>query len=109
MKYIIRESRLNQLLDDVIEDRYSGMKFKGGFLGSTIGYLPHQNISDDEWSMVYESEDVSDSNRMVLWIYDEDYQYFLSMTPLNDFDVQDAVKDWFHKKTKLKADLLYVQ
>jgi hypothetical protein len=109
MKYIIRESRLNQLLTDVIEDRYAGIKFKRGYISSVIGYLPHQSISDDEWSVVYEDEDVADSNRMVLWIYDDDYQYFLSMTPLSEREVKNAIKDWFHKKTKLKVDLVYVQ
>jgi len=109
MKYIITESRLNKLLDDVIEDRYAGIKFKRGFLSSIIGYLPHQNISDDEWSVVYEDEDVSDGNRMVLWVYDDDYQYFLSMTPLSEREVNKAIKDWFQEKTKLKVDLVYVQ
>ena len=109
MKYIITESRLNKLLTDVIEDRYTGIKFKDGHFSSTIGYLPHQNISHDEWAVVYENEDVSDSNRMVLWVYDDDYQYFLSMTPLSEREVNKAIKDWFYKKTKLKVDLVYVQ
>jgi hypothetical protein len=109
MKYIITESRLNQLLTDVIEDRYAGIEFKTGFFNSFIGYLPHQNVSYDEWSVVYENEDVADSDRMVLWVYNDDYQYFLSMTPLSEREVNKAIKDWFYKKTRLKVDLVYVQ
>ena len=109
MKYIITESRLNQLLTDVIEDRYAGIKFKDGYIRSTIGYLPHQKISHEEWAVVYENEDVSDSDRMVLWVYDDDYQYFLSMTPLSEREVNKAIKDWFYEKTGLTVDLVYVQ
>jgi hypothetical protein len=56
-----------------------------------------------------ENEDVADSDRMVLWVYNDDYQYFLSMTPLSEREVNKAIKDWFYKKTRLKVDLVYVQ
>jgi hypothetical protein len=109
MKYIITESRLNQLLTDVIENKYAGIKFRDGIFGSIIGYLPHQSMSNDEWAVVYENEDIPDSDRMVLWIYDEEYQYFLDMTPLSEKEVKNSIKDWFYKKTGLKADLVYAQ
>jgi hypothetical protein len=111
MKYILTESRLNKLLNDVIEDRYAGMKFYNGTFG-VIGILPNKkgkDVNDSEWTMVYEKEDAVGYDRMVLWIYDDDYQYFLSMTPLSDVEVTDAVRDWFYRKTKLNADLVYIQ
>jgi hypothetical protein len=111
MKYIITETRVKKLLDDVIEDRFAGMKFHKGTFG-IIGVLPRNLgpiLDESSWSLVYEREDAVGYDRMVLWVYDDDYQYFLSMTPLDDVEVTEAVKDWFYKKTKLKADLVYVQ
>ena len=111
MKYIISETRVRKLLDDVIEDRFAGMKFHKGTFG-IIGILPYKlcpYLDDCDWSLVYEREDAVGYDRMVLWVYDDDYQYFSSMTPLSDLDIQNAIIDWFYKKTKLKADLVYVQ
>jgi hypothetical protein len=57
----------------------------------------------------YEDEQVTNSNRKVLWVYTDDYDYFLSMVPVSEKEVNDSIKKWFWSKTKLKADLVYVQ
>ena len=112
MKYIISESKIHDVLNELIEKRFKGMVFRKAIYGSVLGFLP-ENIGDDDFAedftLVYEDEDVADSNRKVLWVYTDDYDYFLSMVPLSEKEVLDSIKKWFWSKTKLKADLVYVQ
>lgn len=112
MKYIITESKIQDVLNELIENRFKGMVFRKASYGSVLGFLPENIGSDDfaeDFTLVYEVEDVVDSNRKVLWVYDNDYEYFLSMIPLPEKEVLDSIKKWFWSKTKLKADLVYVQ
>jgi hypothetical protein len=113
MKYIITENKINEILYTLIEDRYKGIKFKKGVISSIIGILPHKmgdgDIFNSEWSLVYEREDEPDSKRMVLWMYEDDYDYFSAMIPLSDAEITEGVRNWFQKKTKLKVDLVNVQ
>lgn len=111
MKYIITENRMNTVLTDLIEDRYKGIKFEKGPFG-IIGILPQKrnaNIDDSEWSLVYEREDVADSDRMVLWMYQDDFDYFSAMIPLSQEEITKCIKHWFQRKTKYKVDLVYIQ
>ena len=112
MEYIITESKIQDVLNELIENRFKGMVFRKASYGSVLGFLP-ENIGPDDWSedftLVYEDEDVEDSDRKVLWVFDDDYEYFLSMIPLPEKEVVDSIKKWFWSKTKLKADLVYVQ
>ena len=112
MEYIISESKIYDVLNELIEKRFKGMVFRKASYGSVLGFLP-ENIGPDDWSedftLVYEDEDVEDSDRKVLWVFDDDYEYFLSMIPLPEKEVVDSIKKWFWSKTKLKADLVYVQ
>ena len=116
MEYIISESKIHDVLNELIEKRFKGMVFRKpkslASYGSVLGFLP-ENIGDDDFAedftLVYEDEDVADSNRKVLWVYTDDYDYFLSMVPLSEKEVLDSIKKWFWSKTKLKADLVYVQ
>ena len=112
MEYIITESKIQDVLNTLIENRFKGMVFRKASYGSVLGFLP-ENIGSDDFeeyfTLVYEDEDVVDSNRKVLWVYDDDYEYFLSMIPLPEKEVVDSIKKWFWSKTKLKADLVYVQ
>ena len=112
MEYIISESKIHDVLNELIEKRFKGMVFRKSSYGSVLGFLP-ENIGPDDWSedftLVYEDEDVEDSDRKVLWVYTDDYDYFLSMVPLSEKEVLDSIKKWFWSKTKLKADLVYVQ
>ena len=104
---------MNELLNKLIEDRFKGIIFKEGIMSAIIGILPHKMDAEDflnsEWSLVYEREDEPGSRRMVLWMYDDDYDYFSSMIPLREKQIKDAVKHWFEQKTKLKVDLVNVQ
>ena len=112
MEYIISESKIHDVLNELIENRFKGMVFRKASYGSVLGLLP-ENIGPDDWgeefTLVYEDEDVEDSDRKVLWIYTDDYDYFLSMVPVSEEEVNDSIKKWFWSKTKLKADLVYVQ
>ena len=112
MEYIISESKIHDVLNELIEKRFKGMVFRKKSYGSVLGFLP-ENIGDDDFAedftLVYENEDVADSNRKVLWVYTDDYDYFLSMLPLSEKEILDSIKKWFWSKTKLKADLVYVQ
>ena len=98
MEYIITESKIHDVLNELIEKRFKGMVFRKMLSGSLLGFLP-ENIGSDDWledfTLEYEDEQVADSNRKVLWIYTE--------------EVNDSIKKWFWSKTKLKADLVYVQ
>jgi hypothetical protein len=107
MKYIITESRINEILTQVIEHRYKGIEFKTG-KWSVFGFLPHHSESD-WWSLVYEKEDIPESDRMVLWINLNDYKFFSGAVPLSDIEIKNTIKDWFYNKTGLKADLVYIQ
>ena len=112
MEYIISESKIHDVLNELIENRFKGMVFRKASYGSFLGFLPENIGSDDfaeNFTLVYESEDVDDSNRKVLWVYTDDYDYFLSMVPLSEKEVLDSIKKLFWSKTKLKADLVYVQ
>jgi hypothetical protein len=112
MEYIISESKIHDVLNELIEKRFKGMVFRKMLSGSLLGFLP-ENIGSDDWledfTLVYEDEDVEDSDRKVLWVYTDDYDYFLSMVPVSEEEVNDSIKKWFWSKTKLKADLVYVQ
>ena len=112
MEYIISESKIHDVLNELIEKRFKGMVFRKNWSGSLLGFLPENIGSDDfaeDFTLVYEDEDVVDSNRKVLWVYTDDYYYFLSMLPLSEKEILDSIKKWFWLKTKLKADLVYVQ
>jgi len=112
MEYIITESKIHDVLNELIEIRFKGVAFRKLPSGSLLGFLPENIGSDDfaeDFTLVYEDEDVVDSNKKVLWVYDDDYEYFLSMIPLPEQEVVNSIKKWFWSKTKLKADLVYVQ
>jgi|694.fasta_scaffold43206_5 hypothetical protein len=112
MEYIITESKIHDVLNELIEKRFKGMVFRKMLSGSLLGFLP-ENIGSDDWledfTLEYEDEQVTNSNRKVLWVYTDDYDYFLSMVPVSEKEVNDSIKKWFWSKTKLKADLVYVQ
>ena len=111
MKYIITENKMEQILNKLIEDRYNGIKFEKGTFG-ILGILPRKryaSIDDSEWSLVYEREDEPNSNKMVLWMYSEDYDYFSAMIPLSQEEITEAVRHWFEQKTKLKVDFVNIQ
>jgi hypothetical protein len=111
MKYLIRENKMNEVLETLIEDRYKGIKFEKGTFG-IIGILPQRryaSIDDSDWSLVYEREDETNSDRMVLWMYSDDYDYFEAMIPLSPKQIKNGVKNWFQQKVKLKVDLVNVQ
>ena len=99
---------MNEVLDMLIESRYKGIEFKEG-INYMIGVLPHQ-VDNDDWAMVYERElTPTGSKKMILWIYYEDYNYFSNMIPMNEEEILDAVKKWFHNKTGLIPDIIQVQ
>jgi len=111
MKYLITENKMNEILTNLIEDRYKGIKFEIGWTG-IVGILPQKRyatIDDSEWSLVYEREDEPGSDRMVLWMYQDDYDYFSAMIPLNEEEITEGVKHWFQKKTKREVDFVNVQ
>jgi len=111
MKYIITENKMNEILDTLIEDRYKSIKFEKGTFG-IIGIKQHKrnaSIDDSEWSLVYEREDEPDSDRMVLWMYQDDYDYFSAMIPLSEEEITEGVRHWFQRKTKYKVDFVNVQ
>jgi hypothetical protein len=112
MKYLITESKLDKILSTLIDDRYKGIKFEEGTFG-IIGVLPHNFHMNDlhysDWSLVYERDDEPGSKKMILWMYENDYDYFLSMIPLSSDEIKEAVKHWFEQKTKLKVDLVFIQ
>jgi hypothetical protein len=112
MEYIITGSKIQDVLNTLIENRFKGMVFRKATYGSVIGFLPENKRAFDwseDFTLVYEDEDVADSNRKVLWVYTDDYDYFLNMVPLSEKEVLDSIKNWFWSKIKLKADLVYVQ
>ena len=103
---------MNEVLNMLIKDRYKGIKFEEGLFSSIIGVLPHKKgvtIDDSDWSLVYEREDEPGSDRMVLWMYQDDYDYFSGMIPLSEKEITQGVKNWFQKKTRLKVDFVNIQ
>lgn len=94
------------MLIRLIDDRYDGIDFRHGF-GSLIGTLPDRER--DDWSIVYEKEDDPNSDKMVLWMYQDDFDYFSAMIPTTEREIKKCIKKWFERLTKLNVDLVHVQ
>ena len=49
MEYIISESKIHDVLNELIEKRFKGMVFRKASYGSVLGFLP-ENIGDDDFA-----------------------------------------------------------